>query len=277
MTQEVVKASGAVEEFNRGKLLQSLLKSGVAPDIADDVANKVIAAVGPHTSTRKIFRLARKHLRRHDRTCGMRYGIKKAIFDLGPSGYPFEKYVARMFEGLGYKTQVGRTIQGFCVKHEVDVVARKEKKCHLVECKFHVNGGAASDVKTALYVWARFQDIGKIWQNNSAGEVLGKCWLVTNTRFTSDAVQFANCTGLKAIGWKFPRGESLENLIEAERLYPVTIFGGITRHVLDALLRRDLILARDLYSTGTEELASLTGLDMQTLHRLKTQAGELCR
>src|SRR5512139_2934848 len=147
MAQEVVKASGAVEEFNLGKRLQSLLRSGVAPDIAEDVANKVIDAVGPHTSTRKIFRLARRYLRRHDRTCGIRYGIKKAIFDLGPSGYPFEKYVARIFEGLGYKTQVGRTIQGFCVKHEVDIIARKDRECHLMECKFHLNGGVASDVK----------------------------------------------------------------------------------------------------------------------------------
>jgi hypothetical protein len=123
--------------------------------------------------------------------------------------------VARIFEGLGYKTEVGKTLQGFCVKHEVDIMARKDRESHLVECKFHLNGGAASDVKTALYIWARFQDIGKVWQNSTAGEVLGKCWLVTNTRFTSDAIQFAGCVGLKAVGWKFPKGEGLESLIEA--------------------------------------------------------------
>lgn len=277
MVQDVVKASGAVENFNRGKLVDSLLRAGVSRDVAEDVAARVIESAGPRTSTRKIFKLAKKYLRGHDRICGLKYGIKKAIFDLGPSGYPFEKYVARMFDGLGYRTEVGKTVQGFCVKHEVDIIARKERECHLVECKFHLNGGAASDVKTALYVWARFQDIGRAWQTRTGGEALGKCWLVTNTRFTSDALQFADCMNLKAVGWKAPRGESLESLIDKEKLYPVTILGGMTRQVLNALLSKDLILARDLNSITAEGLSSLTGLDPQTVSRIKAQARDLCR
>ena len=44
--------------------------------------------------------------------------------ELGPSGFPFEKLVGKILEQEGFETRVGVIVQGNCVQHEVDVIAR---------------------------------------------------------------------------------------------------------------------------------------------------------
>ena len=48
--------------------------------------------------------------------------------DLGPTGYPFEDYVAEILKTEGYQTQVRQVLEGNCVSHEIDVIAQKKTK-----------------------------------------------------------------------------------------------------------------------------------------------------
>lgn len=285
MKNRIIKASGVVEDFDREKFINSIVLSGVSPNVAGDIADKVYAEIPRPVTTNKLFRTARKHLRKHDSVSGMRYSIKKAIYDLGPSGYPFEKYVARILEAYDYKVEVGKIINGHCVKHEVDVIAHSGNDWCMVECKFHQNGGIASDVKVALYVYARFLDVKKAWENSgppgnpqsaSKADAVYHGWLVTNTRLTSDALRFSQCVGLKAIGWKHPKHNSLEKMIERKRIYPVTILPAASKRVLEALVKNDLILAKDIASNTAEDLIAATYLDPDTVLRLKAQAEDIC-
>ncbi|MFC1769641.1 restriction endonuclease [Nitrospirota bacterium] len=274
---QVLKESGVYEGFNRKKIIGSMLSSGVSRDESEEILEKVLLTLSPPVSTRKLFKAVKKYLRTCDVTSTMRYSLKKSIFALGPTGYPFEKYVSRILEAQGYQVQVGQQVEGRCVSHEVDVVARKGGICYMVECKFHHNGKTNSGVQTALYVHARFMDI----KNAKApcgpdNNVTHKGMLVTNTRFSSDAVTYAECVGLKAIGWKHPDHESLEKLIDEGRTYPVTVLSGLKKKDVQALIDEDVVLVRDFESFSSRDLALITGMAVSAIERIQYRASKIC-
>lgn len=276
MAKTVIKASGREEVFDSGKLINSLVRSGAPEDVAAEIAKRVEAQVAPSTRTRHIYRLARRMLRKYNHVSGMRYSIKKAISSLGPSGYPFEKYFAKILAAYGYAVELNRTIEGFCVSHEVDVLASKDREQCVIECKYHTEGGKATDVKTAMYVHSRVEDIKKASGLNKNGLRITQGWLVTNTRCTSDAIRFADCTGLRIVSWRHPGAESLEKMIEGRRLYPVTILSSIKKQSLDLLLNNNIILAQDIADMDEQTFIRKSGLDIRTAQALKAEADKIC-
>ena len=63
--------------------------------------------------------------------------------------------------------------------------------------KFHNELGMKSDLKVALYVKARVDDLKK--HKAERGErPIDEGWIITNTKFSKMAVQYANCNGMKA-------------------------------------------------------------------------------
>jgi len=273
---KILKESGETEEFDRKKLHRSLLNSGVKPEDADKLIDKVSSTIKPPYTTRKVFRAAKKYMRNYDMACTMRYSLKQALYALGPSGYPFEKYIADVLKHDGYKTQVGQFVKGACVTHEVDVVARRDDSCYVIECKFHHNRKTISDVKTALYVHARFLDIKKIGDTCPNGNHILKGMLVTNTRFSSQAIKYAECVGLETMGWKYPSKHSLEQTIEHGKTYPVTILHAVTRQVARALIDNGIVLASEIHGMDARGLARATGLKQDLAQRLISQAASLC-
>ena len=277
MAPDIVKASGLPERFDIGKLAASLVRSGAPEDVAMDIAAKVEKEIPSDASTKAVFRMAKRLLRRYNRASGMRYSIKNALYALGPAGYRFEKYIARILRAHGYSTSVDRIMQGYCVKHEVDVLAIKKKEHFVIECKYHIDGGTATDVKTALYVHSRFVDIKKACElkpKHPGGVHYGM--LVTNTRCTTDAIEYAECVGLRIMSWKYPEKESLERIIEDRRLYPATILHSARKRTLEALFSNNIILAQDVANMDERALARRSGLDTATARVLKREAEELC-
>ena len=96
MPKTVIKASGREEAFDFQKLAGSLVRAGAPGDVASDIAKKVEISISPSSHTRHIYRLAKKMLRQYNHVSGMKYSIKKALASLGPSGFPFEKYFAKI-------------------------------------------------------------------------------------------------------------------------------------------------------------------------------------
>lgn len=277
MPIEIIKSSGKRAEFKREKLVQSLIRSGAPSEIAYEIAKKVEKQIKPLMKTKSIYGLAKKYLKRFNRASGMRYSLKKALFALGPTGYPFEKYFARILKQYEYSVHVGKIIDGYCVKHEVDIMAARGGEHFIIECKYHSSGGLATDVKTALYVHSRFLDIKKareLLPENASSVHEG--WLVTNTRCTTDALQFAECTGLKIVSWRYPSNGSLEKMIEEKRLYPVTILQSAKKNHVQELFKNDIILAQDIADMDEETFVRRSGLDMNSALTLKNQADEIC-
>jgi hypothetical protein len=277
MAITILKASGVPEEFDRRKLVSSLIRSGAPADVAEEIAGEVIKQIGPATRTKDIYRVAKKLLKRHNLATGMRYSLKKAISVLGPSGYPFERYVARILKDHGYAVEVDRVINGYCVTHEVDVLARNGKEHFVIECKYHSDGGKPTDVKVALYIHSRFNDIKKAYElmPEHATDV-HQGWLVTNTRCTTDAIKYAECVGLRIVSWRYPATGSLEKMIEEKRLYPVTILPSARRKFLETLFLNNFILAQDIADIDEDAFLEKSGIDPRIARAIKREADEIC-
>lgn len=278
MSVSIIKASGRPEDFDSKKLVSSLIRAGASEEIAGEIAEKVASQITPRTRTKHIFRMARRLLRRYNRAADMRYSIKRAIYALGPAGYQFEQYFARILRDYGYAVEVNRILDGYCVAHEVDVYAVKDNVGFIIECKYHSSSGTPTDIKTVLYIYSRFMDIRKKFETNSGISLsIGQGWLVTNTRCSSEAIRFAECTGLKIVSWRYPQKESLEKMIEERGLYPVTILTSVKRNMLDFLFRNRFILARDIAEIDLQAFVVKSGLDAEIARKLKQEADELCK
>jgi Holliday junction resolvase len=199
------------------------------------------------------------------------------MYNLGPTGYPFERFIARVLDADGYETRVDQIVPGRCVEHEVDVVAKKDNTCYMIECKFHHTPSTLSNVKTALYVQARFVDIREAGiMCTSKKNMDHKGMLVTNTRFSGQAIQYAECIGLNVLAWKYPQGRSLEQLIDQHRTYPVTVIPAVTRTNVGALLKNDIVLARDVHQMSEDAFVRATGLQRSVASRIYRQACTAC-
>lgn len=241
------KASGDQEPFSENKLENSLKRAG-----ADDRAVRtIISEIKPWlyngVSTKKIYKKALKLLTSYKSGLAARYSLKKAIMDLGPTGFPFEHFMGQLLQHLGFKTEVGQLLEGKCVTHEVDVVATGDKVQYFVECKFYNSQGKYADVKIPLYIHSRFNDIVDKRKNlPEYKDFIFKGWLITNTRFTSDAMDYGRCAGLKLMSWDFPAGHSLKNIIEREGLFPVTALTTLKKEQKQILLEKGIVLCSQI-------------------------------
>ncbi len=243
----IIKSSGEKVKFSLGKLRNSLKRTGADNTIVESIIEKVMAELYQGISTKEIYNRAFALLRNKKSYLASKYKLKKAIYELGPTGFPFERFVSAILKYSGYKTEVGKILQGRCVTHEIDVIAHKNNKTTIVECKFHSEQGLNCNVKIPLYINSRYQDVSSFWNTNAKNETtLSKGWVVTNTRFTKDALQYGNCCGLYLLSWDYPKNDGLKDRIDRLGLYPITVSTLLTNREKQFLLSRDMVLCRAL-------------------------------
>ncbi|MCD6660703.1 MAG: restriction endonuclease [Lentimicrobium sp.] len=244
---QVKKSSGENQEFSPEKLYNSLRNAGASEVIIESVISEVMNSLYDGISTRAIYKMAFRLLKQKVHSTAARYSLKNAIMELGPTGFPFERYVGELMKKLGYKAITGQILPGKCVTHEVDVVAWNDEKKIMIECKYHNTPGRICSVQVPLYIQSRFIDVKSVWE--TAQENKGKKyegWVVTNTRFSEDAAAYGICAGLRLIGWDFPSKGSLKDLVENTGLFPVTVLSGLNRRQKQSLIEREYILCTDL-------------------------------
>ncbi len=265
--KQILKTTGQREEFSVKKLQKSLERAGINSKKAKKIAQEVSMESGIDTTV-QIHRSAYDKLKQKHAPTAARYNLKRALKALGPSGYPFEQFVARLLDARGYKTSTNRTLRGKCITHEIDVMAYKDDRHFIFECKFHNNLGYKSDVQTVLYMKARFDDIKNRWDNidESRGKHLHKLWIVTNTQFTSQAVEYAKCAGIELMSWRYPRGKSLAELIDKTGLHPVTAITKLSKRQKDTILSKGLILCREVeYKQDVLKHAGVRGKKLEQI------------
>lgn len=243
----IIKADGTKEEFHDNKLRESLRRSGASQVIVDAVTDHIKREIQDGMSTKEIYSHAFSLLRKMEHPTAIKYSLRRAIADLGPSGFPFEKFVAEIFKAKGYETLTDQVVFGHCVSHEVDVVAWNDRKLIMSEVKFHNELGLKSDLKVALYVKARFEDISSEKLNYGGIERnLNEGILITNTKFSEMAVRYAECSGLRLIGWNYPRNGNLLDMIEDAGLHPITSLTSLTHEEKNIFLQSGIVLCQSL-------------------------------
>ncbi len=265
MTTFIQKTSGEREPFDQSKLHKSLRKAGASHDMAATITQEV--SKKKLRNTRDIHKHTLKCSLKHDLKLAMNYNLKQALAELGPTGYPFEKFVAALLRTKGYKATTNQHLPGKCVDHEVDVVLEKENYKAMIECKFHAYAGSKLDVKIALYVHARFLDIESQWKQQDS-HLNYQGWLATNTKFTGDAVAYSECYNMRLLGWGYPKGNIAE-LIEESGLVPITVIPHINTRQKEWLLREGIVVCSDIL-TYPQSLKHLGMNKKARLHLLET-------
>lgn len=273
---KIIKHSGNIVDFNRDKLKSSLLKSGANKHVVEDILQEIDKQIYEGISTKKIYKLAFGLLKKVSNANAARYNLKTAIQMLGPAGFFFEKYIARLFRSEGYLAQTNLLLSGRCVGHEIDVAIKKNDWIEMVECKFHPKSETNSDVKVPMYILSRFNDLKD--RNHvifTRKDKISGCWIVTNNRFTGDAMAFAHCSGLQLLSWDYPEKLSLRKRIDEGQLYPITCLTTLTLAEKDKLLVQEVILAKEIIN-NTRALEEI-GISPIRIKNVIKEASELCK
>lgn len=270
----ILKASGERALYSKEKLQRSLLNAGANQTLVLSIVEQIGEELYEGITTKKIYQRAFELLKRGSKPCAARYKLKKAIMELGPSGYPFERFIGEIMKYQGYAIEVGVNIKGHCISHEVDVLAEREGVRVAVECKFGNTQDKKVNVKVPLYIRSRFEDLQKQWNKSDSQRQDYEAWIVTNSSFTSDAIRYGNCAGLRMIAWNYPKRGSLKEMIEISNLYPLTTLISLKKSEKQRLLDKGIVLCSHLFANEAylEELK----LETPRINAIRKELTGLC-
>ncbi len=238
----IVKADGSRELFNPERLIASLKRSGAKAFAAERIAQAITETIAPGTSSREIYTRAFSLLRKEARPVAARYALRRALLELGPTGHPFEDFISHLYRTEGWHVETRKLMKGRCVSHEVDFYASHvaQNEFLAAELKYHNDPGYKTDLKVALYVKSRFDDIFACDASLRSCPI-DRGILITNTKFTSEAIAYAECSGVELLGWGYPVHNSLFMRMSAAKVYPITALTALSRAEKRILIERGII------------------------------------
>lgn len=234
-----------MEQFDHQKLQHSLMKAGATDHMAHEIVTHV--AKKRMRTTEDIHRRTLEYALKRDMRLAIQYNLKEALLQMGPSGFPFEQYMAELLRTRGYNVVTNQHIQGHCVMHEVDLILKKDNVRTIVECKFRNQLGSKIDVKIPLYFHSRMRDILTKWKETypDTTEIYAGM-IITNTKFTSDAITYSNCSGIKLLGWGYPEDNNIATWIDQTGLIPITAIPFLNRYQRSALASKGVVMCKQL-------------------------------
>jgi Holliday junction resolvase len=263
----VKKLDGRTEKYDSSKLKKSLSNSGADEETINKIMAKVDRVLYDGIETKKLFKFAFKEFKKFEPYGSSRYNLKNAILRLDHEGFHFERLVAKIFQRKGYSVKLNQIVRGKYVQHEIDISAGKGKEKIMIECKHHAKPWLGTDIQTALYVYARFIDVKK-W--------FAAPMLVTNTKFSPQVLTYSKGVGLKLMGWKFPKNDSLEYYIEKFKIYPVTMLSTLDSKKISELFKMNVLLVRDLSSMSVSKISKILKISKSKADRILEEAKTLC-
>ena len=271
---KVTKFNGELIDYNPKALKISLTKSGATREEVEEVFELMEPQIYDGIKTQDLYDLAFKSLKKYRGSYAARYSLKKALRDLGPEGYFFEKYIKRLMESAGFNAINGETVQGDAVTHEIDVVIEKNDKLYFCECKFRNDVDAKISVTTPMYFMSRMTDVkNRTYSYFGKNLKPSKGFLVTNAYLTTDSIDWAKYYNIGLISWNFPENMSLKYLIDSLAIYPITCLTVLTKDQLKELMQNDCLLVKDIIEK--EDYITSLHLDDKLIEELVEEAKEL--
>ncbi|MBI2552516.1 ATPase [Candidatus Uhrbacteria bacterium] len=268
----ITKSTGEREPLNLEKVKRGCERAGASSQLCALVAGEVEKQAREGMSTKEIYGIVQQILNKEHPPVAARLNLRDAIIKLGPIGYDFEKYIARVLAEYGYKTELPPILQGACVTHEVDVLATKDSRTAMIECKLRHEVGIFISIKDTMSTWARFLDLVD-------GSAIGKCphleecWLVTNSRFSRDSIQYGHCKNMVMLSWDHPKERPLPAWIDDKGLYPITMLAHLSPDAQKRLISAGLVLLHDLAAADPEVLAKKSGVPIAVVKQCVAEAG----
>lgn len=271
----IINAKGERVVFDPDRVRQSVRRAGGAAFDVEPVVSAVQRSVHAGMTTKDVYAAVRHELAHRSPGAACRYGLRDALLQLGPAGFYFEKFLASLLARSGYETELPEELQGACVKHEVDVIARKDGRQYAIEAKFRNTVGDVVHLKDVLASYARYLDL-------LDGAALQLCprfnafWIMTNGKFSDRAMQYAKHKNMPLIGWAYPdRATGLASMIDRSGLYPVTVLG-ITKGELAAFAEAGMMVCDDLTKREAVDVAHRAGISQSRAEELIELAASVC-
>lgn len=271
----VEKSDGVIEPFSIEKLKKSLINSEASVVLANEIAEEIRKQINGKMTTEEIYKAAFDRLKKTESKTASRYSLRRSLLELGPTGFPFEKFIEKIFQKKGYETKVGVTLRGNCVSHEIDVIASDHDDLILCEIKFHNNLKIKTDTRVTLYVKARYDDLKEkefFLFDKKIKPTSGT--LITNTKFTNNAKKYSQCAGLDLISWDYPKKGNLYDLIEETGIQPITSLISITKAEKEKLVNNGLIDCADL--KNNRKLLLTIGIAKNKIDKMIEEAETIC-
>ncbi|MBU0546565.1 MAG: hypothetical protein ABH876_00445 [Patescibacteria group bacterium] len=272
----VVNLQGQKEPFSFHKVYRSARRVGASRILAEQIAQSVAKDVYSGIKTIDIFKIVKRELFKKEPQVGLKFDLKNSLKRLGPSGFPFEKYVGAILKKRGFHVQLNQYIPGHCCSYEIDFIAKKEDVLYIGECKYRNNPGDRIHLDIALANHARFLDI----QNGNFFKKLNKkikikSIIITNTKLTSQAIKYSKCVGVDCLGWNYPKNHGLENIIDSQKLYPITILPSLKNYMVEIFNEKNIILVEDLLKIDIEKFSKQAKTSINQITALINEANIL--
>jgi Holliday junction resolvase len=271
----VINSRGEKEPFSFEKVYKSAKRVGASPELAREIAETLQREAFPGIETAVIYKRIHRLLSRSLPVSALKFSLKQGMRKLGPTGFPFEKYIGEVLKGHGFKVRINQFLSGFCLKdYEIDFVAEKDGLVYVGECKYRNLPGDRVASGDVLKNHARFSDIlkGPCFKSKKYQNCRIKTMMVTNTKFTDRAKDYSRCAGVELLGWRHPKDGGLEYLIEKGKLYPVTILPSLKGYLRNIFVSEKMMLARDILKIDSERFAKKFNVKIKLVESLIREA-----
>ncbi|MEM2922060.1 MAG: restriction endonuclease, partial [Candidatus Bathyarchaeia archaeon] len=262
-------ADGSLEPYDRSKVVSTCLKLGADYALASEVADRVEERLYEGIPTERILRMVKTYLGQLRPRLLERTDLKEAL-SLLRSKPDWERFVQLLYVELGYKVDPNPVLRGLCVTCELDAIAKRGSDRILVEAKHHLDPHARVDLGVCREVRAVIEDLSDGYLRGYNSEQFTGAVVVSNARFTEQALQYARCRGIECLGWNVPKGGGINSLIEQRQLYPLTMLRELDSETKEALGNVGIVLIKQLVTTPLGEVAEKSGVEKAKLEKLSS-------
>ena len=241
----VTKFDGTQQPFDKKKILRTCLRMGATKAVANSIADEVETRLYDGIPTKKILQMIFRRLKKHKPVIKYQIDLRRALSLINPAP-DFERFIQLLLREHGYKVTKNQIIRGKCVEHEIDAVATKNNKTYIVEVKHHYKYHTRTNLDVSRISRAVFEDLTEGYELGLNDLKIDYAMIVCNTKLSEHAKRYADCRGIKHIGWSSPKKRDLQTMIEEKKLYPITFLKGLNSDTRYKLASKGIITLKQL-------------------------------
>jgi HJR/Mrr/RecB family endonuclease len=271
MSVFVTKVDGSRQLFNRKKVVNTCLRMGASRKIAEMIASEVEETLYDGIATEQIFQKTLRLLRKHEPIIQHLLDLRKGL-SLMNSKPEFELFIQALLRENGYEVTPNRIIRGKCGEHEVDAIAKKNGITYVVEAKHHIKYHTPTGLDESRIARAILEDVteGAVFGQNTLK--IDQAMIITNTKFSKHARQYGECRKILQIGWNLPRTNSLQDMIEKNKMHPLTCLRKLNTQIKRKLSSEGIILMKQLIEEEPSKLAHRIGISTKEVTNIIKKA-----
>jgi hypothetical protein len=266
----VTKADSSRQQFDRNKIVVTCMRMGATKQDAEEIAGKIESRVYDGMPTAKVLQMIFQFIHKYKPQASRLYDLRRGLSWMN-SKPEFEKFVQILLANIGFEVVPNKILKGKCIEHEVDAIARKDGVTYFVEAKHHYNYHAFTGLDESRIARAVLEDVSEGFNLGLTDLKIDEAMIVTNTKYSEQAMQYGICRNILQIGWSTPADLGLRDIILEKSLYPLSCIRGLKTDVRLQLVDSGIILINQLVAEETEEIARRTRLPQEFIRNIKSK------